>query len=196
MDGTRSAAQPPRAERRALRSVSALFLTPRRRGKNKNHHQPTRRCHPRDLNESNLIGWEDSREYIKVLFGETQSIIRHAEAAVVNSGTASLETVLFNTPQVVGYITNPLTYRIAKKIVKIRYISLGNLIADRLAFKEFIQDDCNADKLTEEVRSLIEDRSYRDRMLKDYSDIRNALGGSGASAAVARSMINVLKGQS
>jgi lipid-A-disaccharide synthase len=106
-----------------------------------------------------------------------------------------LETVLFNTPQVVGYITNPLTYWIAKKIVKIRYISLGNLIVDRLAFKEFIQDDCNADKLTEEIRSLIEDKSYRDRMLKDYSDIRNALGGSGASAAVARSMINALNGK-
>jgi lipid-A-disaccharide synthase len=138
---------------------------------------------------------EENRKYIKVLFGETQSIIRHAEAAVVNSGTASLETVLFNTPQVVGYITNPLTYWIARKIVKIRYISLGNLIIDRLAFKEFIQDDCNADKLTEEIRSLVEDKSYRDRMLNDYSDIRNALGGSGASAAVARSMIDVLNGK-
>ena len=138
---------------------------------------------------------EENRKYIKVLFGETQSIIRHAEAAVVNSGTASLETVLFNTPQVVGYITNPLTYWIARKIVKIRYISLGNLIIDRLAFKEFIQNDCNADKLTEEIRSLVEDKSYRDRMLNDYSDIRNALGGSGASAAVARSMIDVLNGK-
>ena len=95
---------------------------------------------------------EENRKYIKVLFGETQSIIRHAEAAVVNSGTASLETVLFNTPQVVGYITNPVTYWIAKKIIKIRYISLGNLIVDRLAFKEFIQDDCNAEKLTGEIR--------------------------------------------
>lgn len=138
---------------------------------------------------------EGNRKYIKILFGETQSIIRHAEAAVVNSGTASLETVLFNTPQVVGYITNPLTYWIAKKIVKIRYISLGNLIVDRLAFKEFIQDDCNAEKLIAEIRSLIEDKSYRDRMLSDYSDIRNALGGSGASAAVARSMISILNGK-
>ena len=138
---------------------------------------------------------EENRKYIKVLFGETQSIIRHAEAAVVNSGTASLETVLFNTPQVVGYITNPLTYWIAKKIVKIRYISLGNLIVDRLAFKEFIQDDCNAEKLIVEIRSLIEDKYYRERMLSEYSDIRNALGGSGASAAVARSMISILNGK-
>lgn len=135
---------------------------------------------------------EDNKEYLTVLFGETQSIIRHAEAAVVNSGTASLETVLFNTPQVVGYITNPITYWLARKIVKIRYISLGNLIVDRLAFKEFIQDDCNPDMLVTEIRALIENKEYRERMLSDYADIRQALGGSGASAAVARSMISLI----
>jgi lipid-A-disaccharide synthase len=135
---------------------------------------------------------EENKDYVKILFGETQSIIRHAEAAVVNSGTASLETVLFNTPQIVGYITNPITYWIAKKIVKIRYISLGNLIVDRLAFKEYIQDDCNADALVTEVRKLIEDKEYRQQMLDNYADIRNELGGSGASAAVAEAMIKEL----
>jgi len=135
---------------------------------------------------------EENRKYIHVLFGETQSIIRHAEAAVVNSGTASLETVLFNTPQVVGYIGNPLTYQIAKRIVKLKYISLGNLIIDRGAFREFIQDDCNPDKILAEVRSLLEDRDYRERMLSDYAEIRNALGGSGASGAVAKAMIEEL----
>lgn len=136
---------------------------------------------------------EGNKEYIKVLFGETQSIIRHAEAAVVNSGTASLETVLFNTRQVVGYITNPITYWLAKKIVKINYISLGNLIINRLAFKEFIQNDCNSDALVAEVRDLIENKARRDAMLSDYADIRNALGGSGASAAVAKAMIDELQ---
>ena len=57
-----------------------------------------------------------------MLFGETQSIIRHAEAGVINSGTASLETALFGTPQVVGYIINPLTYWLAKKIIKVKYL--------------------------------------------------------------------------
>ncbi len=130
--------------------------------------------------------------FIKVLFGQTQAIIRHAEAAVVNSGTASLETVLFNTPQVVGYIGNPLTFMIAKRIVKIKYISLGNLIIDRLAFKEFIQDDCNADALVAEVRELLENQAYRQRMLDDYAQIRSALGGSGASSAVAKAMLEEL----
>ena len=138
---------------------------------------------------------DENRAYIKVLFGETQSILKQAEAAVVNSGTASLETVLFNTPQIVGYITNPVTYWIAKKIVKIKYISLGNLIVDRLAFKEYIQDECNADALVEEVRRLIENKEYRQTMLDNYTDIRNLLGGSGASADVAEAMIQELKNQ-
>ena len=136
---------------------------------------------------------EENSSYIKILFGETQQIIRHAEAGVINSGTASLETALFGTPQVVGYITNPLTYWIAKKIVKIRYISLGNLIVNRLAFKEFIQDDCNADALVKEIRALIEDTDYRQHMLDEYAAIRTELGGSGASAAVAKAMIEELK---
>ena len=135
----------------------------------------------------------DCKADIKILFGQTQSIVRHAEAAVVNSGTASLETVLLGTPQVVGFIMGSrITYAIAKKIVKVKYISLGNLIIDRLAFKEFIQADCNADNLVNEVRALIEDQAYRQKMLSEYACIRKALGGRGASAAVAKAMIQEL----
>lgn len=135
---------------------------------------------------------EENSKYIKILFGETQSIIRNAQAGVINSGTASLETALFGTPQVVGYIINPLTYWIAKKIIKVKYISLGNLIVDRLAFKEFIQDDCNADALVAEIRDLIENKERRQAMVDEYAEIRNLLGGSGASAAVAKAMIEEL----
>lgn len=135
---------------------------------------------------------EENSKYIKILFGQTQSIIRHAEAGVINSGTASLETALFGTPQVVGYITNPITCWLARKIVKVKYISLGNLIIDRLAFKEFIQDDCNSDALVSEIRRLIEDNGYRQHMLDEYAAIRQALGGTGASAAVAKAMIEEL----
>ena len=118
------------------------------------------------------------QEYIKVLFGETESIVRQAEAAVVNSGTASLETVLLGTPQVVGFIMGSrLTYAIAKRIVKVKYISLGNLCVNRFAFKEFVQDDCNPEALVNEVRALIEDQVYRQKMLSDYAEIRALLGG-------------------
>lgn len=130
--------------------------------------------------------------YVKLLFGQTQSILKNAEAAVINSGTASLETVLFNTPQVVGYIGARISYIIAKRIIKVRYISLGNLILDKLAFRELIQDDFNPDALVEEVRRLIEDKEYKNRMLSDYAEIRKRLAGAGASDAVARSMIDNL----
>ena len=130
---------------------------------------------------------------VKVIFGQTQAIVKNAVAAVVNSGTASLETVLLGTPQVVGFIMGSrITYAIAKRIVKVRFISLGNLIIDRLAFKEFIQEDCNAGNLVAEVRALIEDEAYRRKMLSEYDCIRKALGGKGASAAVAKAMIEEL----
>ena len=136
--------------------------------------------------------WEDKN--IKVLFNETQSIIRFSQAAVVNSGTASLETVLFNTPQVVGYISgSKLSYEIAKRIIKVKYISLGNLILDKLAFKELIEDDCNPDALVAEIRALIEDMNYRKKMLDDYKEIQTRLGKKGASQAVASAMIRLLK---
>ena len=138
----------------------------------------------------------ENSSYVKILFGKTQPIIRHAEAAVVNSGTASLETALFGTPQVVGYITNPITFWIAKKIIKIRYISLGNLIVDRLAFKEFIQNDCNSDALVAEIRDLIENKERRSAMLSEYAEIRSLLGNSGASSAVAKAMIEELSHRS
>ncbi len=130
---------------------------------------------------------------IKILFGETQSIMRHAKAAVVNSGTASLEAALIGTPQVVGYIMNWISFGLAKLVVKVKYISLGNLIINRLAFKELIQDKCNAKALVAEVRTLIEDESYRNKMLEDYRCIKEALGGSGASRAVAKAMIEELR---
>ena len=137
---------------------------------------------------------DENSKYIKVLFSQTQSIIRHAEAGVINSGTASLETALFGTPQVVGYIMHPLTYWLAKKIIKVKYISLGNLIVDRFAFKEFIQNACNPDDLVTEVRELIENKERRAKMLADYAEIRSSLGNSGASAAVAKAMLAELKG--
>lgn len=133
-------------------------------------------------------------DYIKIVFGQTQSVIRHAQVAVVNSGTASLETVLFGTPQIVGYIVpSRLTYWIARKIVKVKYISLGNLIVDKEVFPEFIQDDCNPDKILSKVCSLIEDDAVRSEMLQGYEEIRTLLGGSGASRSVASAMIEELR---
>ena len=132
-------------------------------------------------------------EYVKVVFGETYGALRHARAAVINSGTASLEAALIGTPQVVGYRMNAITAAIARRIILCKYVSLGNLILDRYAIRELLQERFTVPKLMEEVTRLTEDEEYRARMLADYADIRTLLGGAGASEAVARAMMEDLK---
>lgn len=138
-----------------------------------------------------------SRTNVELLFGRTYDILKFADAAVVNSGTASLEAALIGTPQVVCWSTSPLTYFVAKNVLRvgdhIKYISLGNLCIDRLAFRELIQDDFNLEEVLAEVRRLNEDEAYRSRMLADYASIREVLGGRGASRKVAAAMIRELK---
>lgn len=132
--------------------------------------------------------------YVKVLFGQSYAVVKNAEAAVVNSGTASLETALIGTPQVVAYKGAAINFVIAKQIIKIRFISLGNLILNRMCFRELLQYYFTPDTVLQEVRRMIEDKEYRSKMQAGYQEIRDALGGSGASAAVAKAMIDELKG--
>ena len=132
-------------------------------------------------------------EYVKVVFGETYGALRHARAAVINSGTASLEAALIGTPQVVGYRMNAISAAIARRIILCKYVSLGNLILDRYAIRELLQERFTVPKLMEEVTRLTEDEEYRARMLADYAEIRTLLGDSGASEAVAKAMMEDLK---
>ena len=138
------------------------------------------------------------RDNVSLLFGRTYDILKYADAAIINSGTASLEAALIGTPQVVCWSTSRLTYLAAKYVLKvmdhIKYISLGNLCIDKMAFRELIQDDFNAEAVSDEVKRLCEDKEYRSRMLADYDEIRRSLGGSGASEAVAKAMIEDLSG--
>ncbi|MBO7641036.1 MAG: lipid-A-disaccharide synthase [Bacteroidales bacterium] len=137
--------------------------------------------------------WIQGREdWLKLAFGQTRAILRHAEAAVINSGTASLEACLIGTPQVVGYALSPVNYFLGRLIIKVKWISLGNLIAGRGVFRELIQHDLTPENLEAEVRRLIEDSAYREALLAGYKEIRQALGGSGASKAVAREMVSIL----
>lgn len=129
------------------------------------------------------------REYVRVISGFSHAVMRHSRAAVVNSGTASLECALIGTPQVVAYRTASVNYMIAKAIIKVRFISLGNLILGRECFKELLQQYFTPDNVLYEVRRLIEDTDYRQAMLSGYAEIRASLGGGGASREVAKSMI-------
>ncbi len=136
---------------------------------------------------------------VKLVFGKTQEVVRFARAAIVNSGTASLETVLLGTPQVVCWSTSKFTAFVAQYFLRvmdrIKYISLGNLCVDRLVFKELIQNDFTSDKVMAELKLLLGDEDYRARMLDGYGEIRELLGGSGASAAVAQTMIDLISEQ-
>ena len=138
--------------------------------------------------EEDYSRYVGDRDYVRVVSGMTYSVMRNSCAAVVNSGTASLECA----PQVVAYRTATFNYMIARMIIKVKYISLGNLILNRTCFKELLQDYFTADNVLYEVRRLIEDDYYRDEMLNGYKEIRSSLGGSGASAAVASAMIEEL----
>ena len=132
-------------------------------------------------------------DYVHLVTGDTYGVLRHARAAVINSGTASLEAALIGTPQVVGYRIAPITYLVGRIILKIKYISLANLVIDRAAFKELLQNYLTGENLVMEVRRLVEDGNYRDRMAADYAEVREKLGGTGASDAVAASMLAELE---
>ena len=137
------------------------------------------------------------REKVELVFGRTYDVLRYADAAVINSGTASLEAVLIGTPQVVAWNTTPVFFWFLDKVLhilkRIRFVSLGNLILGRGAFRELLQGSFSPEAAAGEVRRLVEDAACRDGMLSDYAEIRRLLGGSGASRAVARAMIEEIR---
>lgn len=133
------------------------------------------------------------RSYVSVVFGETYAALRHAEAAVINSGTASLEATLIGMPQMVTYKVAAASAFIMRRIIKVKYVSLSNLILDRPAFREFLQENFTVENMEKEMERLLSDAPYREKMLSDYAAVRTLLGGTGASEAVAKAMIQDLK---
>ena len=130
---------------------------------------------------------------IEIVYGETYAVLQQSVAAIISSGTASLEAALLKTPQVVCYGGNPISFYIAKAVVKLKYISLANLILDKLIFKEILQNDCTPANISAELEALINQKAYRDAMLADYDKVHQLLGGGGASGRIAEAMIEELK---
>ncbi len=126
---------------------------------------------------------------VKLIKERTYDILRNAEAALVTSGTATLETALFKVPQVVCYKGSALSYAIAKRIVKLKYISLVNLIMDKQVVTELIQDDFSYENLRKEFEAIINQKT-RKVMLDHYEDLEKKLGGIGASEKTANSIIS------
>jgi lipid-A-disaccharide synthase len=129
---------------------------------------------------------------VEVVYGQTYPLLQQSEAAVVTSGTATLETGLFEIPQVVCYIGNAISYQIAKRLVKVKYISLVNLILDKESVTELIQDECTTERLAEELRAVIEGGKKRQQVLEDYTRLKNMLGKGGASKKVAQLVLKTI----
>lgn len=127
---------------------------------------------------------------IHVVFGRTYDLLKQAKAALVTSGTATLETALIGTPEVVCYRGGYISYQIAKRIIKVKYISLVNLIMDRSVVKELIQDELNTENISRELEQLLNNTPAREKLLSDYSELREKLGGDGASRRAAESVMD------
>lgn len=147
--------------------------------------------------EKDYTKYIGSRQNVKIMFDRTYDILKFADAAVINSGTASLEAALIGTPQVVCWSSSAITVFIAEKILKvldnIKFISLGNLIINRFVFQELLQRYFTPENVCDELGKLLTDEGYRLEMKLDYKQIRAELGGSGASESIAKSMIEELR---
>jgi lipid-A-disaccharide synthase len=130
---------------------------------------------------------------VKVIFDHTYDLLNAADAALVTSGTATLETALMGVPQVVIYRMNSLTYILGKNFVKIEFFSLVNLILGKEAVKELLQKEVNHDRIKTELDKILHDTPQRRQMITDYRRLQELLGEPGVSQRVAQKMFESLK---
>jgi len=125
---------------------------------------------------------------VKLIFEDTYNLLLHSSAAVVTSGTATLETALFRVPQVVVYKANPVSYWLAKQLIKVDFISLVNLIAGKEVVKEMIQSKANAENVSQELSRILNDERYAHQIQREYDRIINILDTGSASENTASLM--------
>ncbi|HPE85869.1 MAG TPA: lipid-A-disaccharide synthase [Bacteroidales bacterium] len=129
---------------------------------------------------------------IEILYDSTYPLLHTVDCAVVTSGTATLETALFNVPQIVCYSGNPASVAIARWLIRIPFISLVNLILKKQAVTELIQSEFNPDRLMQELERILPGQPARETMLNDYKLLQDKIGGAGASARIAAEMYEFL----
>jgi lipid-A-disaccharide synthase len=131
-------------------------------------------------------------ENIKVLKGDTYGLLSIADAALVTSGTATLETALFGVPEVVCYLGSPISYAIAKRIIKIKYISLVNLIMDKQVVEELIQHELSADNIAAALERVLSDTVAIQHIKEDYFQLNQLLKAGGKASEKAASIIDAM----
>ena len=143
------------------------------------------------FSEEDYLAYLEGRK-IAVIFNATYNLLLNSKAAIVTSGTATLETALLKIPQVVVYKGNPLSIAIARMLVKIKYISLVNLVMDQTIVKELIQEQCTSIIIGNELDLILNDPLYRTEMLINYEELAIIMGEPGASDKAAKLMFNYL----
>jgi lipid-A-disaccharide synthase len=128
---------------------------------------------------------------VTIIFNDTYNLLNQSFAALVTSGTATLETALFNIPQVVCYKASWISFQIARRLVKIEYISLVNLILNRESVKELIQNDLNCNILSSELDKIL-NNEYRQKIIADYFSLKKLCGNRGASKLTANEMFKTI----
>ncbi|MBR3566839.1 MAG: lipid-A-disaccharide synthase [Salinivirgaceae bacterium] len=128
---------------------------------------------------------------IPIVFGQTYNLLKFSRAALVTSGTATLETALFGVPEAVLYrISAPdFLYRIGRKLLKVKWISLANLIVGREIIRELVQMDCNPRTIADELRKILDDEQYDAEFQRNYAELRQRMGSAGASQRAAQAVI-------
>tara|TARA_R110002050_G_scaffold102774_1_gene211578 strand:+ start:12760 stop:13899 length:1140 start_codon:yes stop_codon:yes gene_type:complete len=129
---------------------------------------------------------------LKIVFGKTYELLNHSTAGLITSGTATLEAALFGVPQVVCYKGNAISYVVAKQLIKVKYISLVNLVLDAEVVQELIQGDLTTEKISAELKLILHNPAHLNKMQNDYEALRRALGHAGASERTAKLMLNYL----
>ncbi|MDX5347973.1 MAG: lipid-A-disaccharide synthase, partial [Hymenobacteraceae bacterium] len=130
---------------------------------------------------------------VRFLYDQTYDLLAHAEAALVTSGTATLETALLNVPQVVCYKTSFISYQIGKRVIKVPYISLVNLIAEKEVVTELIQDQLNPTTLSAELKRILFDSHFIAKQKEGYKLLRKKIGDFKTAQTAAKLMVQYLK---
>jgi lipid-A-disaccharide synthase len=132
------------------------------------------------------------QEQVHLVMDRTYDILHWSDAALVTSGTATLETAIIGCPQVVCYKGSYVSFLIARMLIKVPYISLVNLIMEKEVVKELIQDMCNSEQIGASLRLLLENDEKRQQLKEDYDHLRKILGQGGASEKVAYSVLKTI----
>ncbi len=144
-----------------------------------------------NLDESYLNNFVNN-DSIKIVKGNTYNLLKHSKFGIIKSGTSTLEAAIFSLPFVAVYSTSKFTYELAKRLVKVNNIAMPNIIAGKEIVKEFIQDDVNAEAISNYCEKLINDKDRMNELVDNLRSVKNKLGGSGASRNAAKIILQEL----